>query len=250
MDLLALIEASLPQTQCQQCGFNGCQPYAQALLEPSTPINLCPPGGMEGIERLATILNRPIEPFTNDLYLKPPMRALIREKECIGCTHCIKACPVDAIIGSAKRMHTVWSEACTGCELCLASCPVDCIQMRELTQQEAENEHALTHEQTMQRALKYQTRYQRKQQRAFDKKNRFKNPLQTQQQKEAPQEKENLPMAKTDLLAQILAKAKEQKPNESQDKLFNQHKQQKIEQDMLKASKRQVRAYYARKNES
>ncbi len=130
--LLGKLNNSLPQTQCQQCGYDGCLPYAQALLEGGAPINLCPPGGEVGIQRIAEILQVPMLPFAAEWAAKaakPKVLAVIREAECIGCTACIKACPVDAILGANKRMHTVIAKECTGCELCVAPCPVDCIDM-------------------------------------------------------------------------------------------------------------------------
>ncbi|MBP6115752.1 MAG: RnfABCDGE type electron transport complex subunit B [Neisseriaceae bacterium] len=130
--LLAKLNNSLPQTQCQQCGYDGCLPYAQAMLEGAAPINLCPPGGDVGVRGLAEILDVPVLPFTSDMAAKaarPKTLAVIREADCIGCTACIKACPVDAILGANKRMHTVIAKECTGCELCVAPCPVDCIDM-------------------------------------------------------------------------------------------------------------------------
>ncbi|MBP6562814.1 MAG: RnfABCDGE type electron transport complex subunit B [Neisseriaceae bacterium] len=130
--LLAKLNNSLPQTQCQQCGYDGCLPYAQAMLEGVAPVNLCPPGGEAGIRCLAEILHVPVLSFAPDVAAKaakPKVLAVIREAECIGCTACIKACPVDAILGANKRMHTVIAQECTGCELCVAPCPVDCIDM-------------------------------------------------------------------------------------------------------------------------
>lgn len=128
------IDALLPQTQCGQCGHAGCQPYAQALARGEDSINRCPPGGEDGIRKLATLLQVDYLPFAADAPAqKPKAVALIDEATCIGCTLCIQACPVDAILGSAKQMHTVLADECTGCELCLAPCPVDCISMRPAT---------------------------------------------------------------------------------------------------------------------
>lgn len=116
----------LPQTQCAQCGYPGCRPYAEAIIH-GEAINLCPPGGSETVEQLSGLLSRPPEPMESE---KPPaVLARIREAECIGCTLCIAACPVDAIIGAPQLMHTVIDEHCTGCELCLEPCPVDCIDL-------------------------------------------------------------------------------------------------------------------------
>lgn len=125
------IDAILPQTQCGLCGFKGCMPYAEALSKKEAEINLCPPGGVDGLYAIAALLEKNPEPFLSDMQqkAKPASVAIIREAECIGCTKCIQACPIDAILGSAKKMHTVIATECTGCELCVAPCPVDCIEM-------------------------------------------------------------------------------------------------------------------------
>ncbi len=124
------IDALLPQTQCGKCDYNGCRPYAAAIAEGSADINQCPPGGEATIRQLAQLLGRPGKPL-NPAHGReePPKVAVIDEELCIGCVKCIRACPVDAILGSAKMMHTVIPEQCTGCELCIAPCPVDCIHM-------------------------------------------------------------------------------------------------------------------------
>ena len=129
------IDAILPQTQCGLCGYGGCMPYATAMSEENAPINLCPPGGIETLQALAVLLHQDAAPFIHDMRAKekPTMVAAIREAECIGCTKCISACPVDAIIGSAKNMHVILTDACTGCELCIPPCPVDCIDMLAIT---------------------------------------------------------------------------------------------------------------------
>ena len=124
------IQRILPQTQCGQCGFAGCQPYAAALARGEADIDRCPPGGAEGARALARLLGRQAKPVNPENGVEGPVRvALIREAECIGCTKCIQACPVDAIIGGSKLMHTVLPELCTGCELCIPPCPVDCIDL-------------------------------------------------------------------------------------------------------------------------
>ncbi len=129
-DPIERIEALLPQTQCQQCGYAGCRPYAEAISSGAADINRCPPGGEAVIADLADLLQRAPTPLdTRCGITKAPAVALIDEAWCIGCTLCIQACPVDAIAGAAKVMHTVIGDECTGCELCIPPCPVDCIQM-------------------------------------------------------------------------------------------------------------------------
>ena len=123
--LVEKIDGILPQTQCGQCGFPGCRPYAEAIAKGQADINLCPPGGMEGVRRLADLLGREVKAL--DAVEKPKSVAIIDENTCIGCTLCIQACPVDAIVGAAKQMHTIVAALCTGCELCLPPCPVECI---------------------------------------------------------------------------------------------------------------------------
>ena len=127
--LVEKIDAILPQTQCGQCGHPGCRPYAEALAEGRDTINRCPPGGEEGIRKLADLLNVEFLPYDGEVAPKLPALARIDEDRCIGCTLCLQACPVDAIVGAAKQMHTVIASECTGCELCLPPCPVDCIHM-------------------------------------------------------------------------------------------------------------------------
>ncbi len=127
--LVEKIDAILPQTQCGQCGYPGCKPYAEAIAKGEADINRCPPGGEDGVKRLAELLGVEPKPLDAGLAHKPKSVAVIDENLCIGCTLCIQACPVDAIVGAAKQMHTVIPELCTGCELCVAPCPVDCIHM-------------------------------------------------------------------------------------------------------------------------
>ncbi len=124
------INAILPQTQCGQCGYTGCKPYAAAIAAGDADINQCPPGGDRGIKKLAGLLGIDTKPL-NTFHGIPKANsvAMIDEPICIGCTLCIQACPVDAIVGAAKQMHTVIANECTGCELCLPPCPVDCIVM-------------------------------------------------------------------------------------------------------------------------
>ena len=131
MSTLEHLNQLLPQTQCRECGFMGCLPYAEALLSEDTAINLCAPGGEAVMQDIAQLLQRaPLAPAK----AHTPALAWIDEAVCIGCTACIRACPVDAIMGASKYMHTVLAEECTGCGLCVAPCPVDCIEMRPVEQ--------------------------------------------------------------------------------------------------------------------
>ena len=132
MNLIQRIDALLPQTQCGKCGHPGCKPYAEGIAQ-GEAINKCPPGGQETIAGLAQLLRVPVLELDTSRGEAPAQVAYIREAECIGCTKCIQACPVDAIVGAAKLMHTVIIDECTGCDLCVAPCPVDCIEMRPAT---------------------------------------------------------------------------------------------------------------------
>ncbi len=159
------IEGLLPQTQCGLCDTPGCAPYAKAIVEEGAPIDRCLPGGTIVLKKIADYLNVDPTPFLNEMTQKqkPPMLAIIDEDQCIGCTKCIQACPVDAIVGRAKHMHTVLNTECTGCELCVAPCPVDCIDMKILpeptydktlakTRFEARNARLAKHAQTRKQA--------------------------------------------------------------------------------------------------
>jgi len=129
-DLVEQVNDLLPQTQCAQCGYPGCRPYAAAVVDGTATINLCPPGGEDTIRRMARLLGRDPEPLA-----VPAVKAVavIDEPACIGCYHCRNACPVEAIVGTHQFMHTVIADECTGCELCVAPCPVDCITMTPLS---------------------------------------------------------------------------------------------------------------------
>ena len=129
------IDQLLPQTQCGQCSYPGCRPYAEAIAKQEVGINHCPPGGESTIQALADLLDVEALPLDEELQkVSVPTVAIIREETCIGCTLCIQACPVDAIVGAAKLMHTVIADECTGCDLCLPPCPVDCIDMIPVVQ--------------------------------------------------------------------------------------------------------------------
>lgn len=133
-DLAQRVDALLPQTQCTQCGYNGCWPYAQAIAAEQAPINQCPPGGERVIAALASLLGRQVIALNPTHGIEKPLEvAVIDEALCIGCTLCIQACPVDAIMGAARHMHTVLPKDCTGCALCVAPCPMDCIQMQPVS---------------------------------------------------------------------------------------------------------------------
>ena len=132
------IDALLPQTQCMRCGYPTCRAYADAIASGEADIDRCPPGGAEGIAALAALLDREPKPLDPACGVEsPPTVAFIDEAVCIGCTKCIRACPVDAIVGASKRMHTVIADECTGCGLCLPPCPVDCIRLPETATQPA-----------------------------------------------------------------------------------------------------------------
>jgi electron transport complex protein RnfB len=131
LELAARVDALLPQTQCTRCGYPGCEPYSQAIVRGEAEINQCPPGGTQTIHALADLLQRSALPLNPANGIEsPPRVAWIDEARCIGCARCLPPCPVDAIVGAARFMHTVLPSLCTGCELCLAPCPVDCIVMQ------------------------------------------------------------------------------------------------------------------------
>ncbi|EGY53594.1 RnfABCDGE type electron transport complex subunit B [Neisseria shayeganii] len=165
MSTAADLEALLPQTQCRQCGFDGCAPYAEAMAAGEAGIHLCPPGGETVMRELAALLDLPPRPLEQaDKAATPKVLAYIDEAACIGCTACIKACPVDAIMGASKQMHTVLADECTGCELCLPPCPVDCIELHPvpdafLPRARPERRAAAAHAKT--RYQRRQTRLQR-----------------------------------------------------------------------------------------
>lgn len=145
--LIERINDLLPQTQCRRCTFDGCKPYATAIARGEAGINQCPPGGEHTVAALAALLMREPGPVNPRFGVMPaqPAVAWIDEATCIGCTRCIQACPVDAIIGGSKFMHTVIADECTGCELCIPPCPVDCIEMRPKAMHSAAPDVAVAH---------------------------------------------------------------------------------------------------------
>lgn len=162
------IDAALPQTQCTKCGYSGCRPYAQAIAAGNADINRCPPGGEEGIARLAALTGKDVISLDRTRGESGLERiAVIDEAWCIGCTLCIQACPVDAIVGAPKLMHTVLFAECTGCELCIEPCPVDCIDMRSIETLRAEGAHGPfpAHADWSSAASHFRTRYEARNQR-------------------------------------------------------------------------------------
>lgn len=157
--LITAIENALPQTQCGLCEYSGCKPYAEAIAYNNESIDRCLPGGIRTLRALGIITQQNSTPFETEMTkkAKPAMLAVIREAECIGCTKCIQACPVDAIIGASKEMHTVIADVCTGCELCIEPCPVDCIDLIEIAERDEQTQ------QTFAQALKkrYEVRNKR-----------------------------------------------------------------------------------------
>lgn len=163
MSLAEQIDALLPQTQCQRCSYPACKPYAKAIAAGEAEINQCPPGGEATISALAELLQRPALPLNPEYGKFCPDRivAIIDEQQCIGCTLCIQACPVDAIIGAAKLMHTVILEECSGCELCLPPCPVDCIELIKAESAPASIQTQWSEQHAKKARQRFQTRQQR-----------------------------------------------------------------------------------------
>lgn len=169
--MIEQINDLLPQTQCGQCGFKGCRPYAEAMATGKAEINQCPPGGEAGILALSALLNLPFKPLNPDYGChKPKQVAFIVEQDCIGCVKCLAVCPVDAILGAAKFMHTVLAAECTGCELCVTPCPVDCIVMKPVTEPDSLTKKA----QSQLAKRRYEARCLRKKQQALEQAERIR----------------------------------------------------------------------------
>jgi electron transport complex protein RnfB len=198
------IDAILPQTQCGECGYAGCLPYAQALAEGKASIDHCPPGGTTTLLALGQLLNIDSRPYLDKVKktTRAPATAVIREDDCIGCTKCIKACPVDAIIGSAKHMHYILQHECTGCGLCIEPCPVDCIELQILD--------APAYEPTTAR-LRYHAKKQRLLQDELDKQQRYQEKRQLVEKNQGVQEDKR---AKQDYILQALARSQAKKERE------------------------------------
>lgn len=222
--LVDQIESLLPQTQCRQCGYQGCRPYAQAIADGTAKHNQCPPGGHEGIVRLSQLLNieaRPLNPQNG--VEQPRTVAVINPALCIGCTLCIQACPVDAIVGTAKHMHIVLQDWCTGCHLCVPPCPVDCIDSVVVTTQTGWQ--AWSSEQAdlaRARHTRHLKRLQTKQANAddtssSDQSSKKITPITSNVSPTMVHEKKEngYPMLKQSLIAEALAKAKARRDSES-----------------------------------
>ncbi|MFW0022901.1 MAG: RnfABCDGE type electron transport complex subunit B [Coxiella endosymbiont of Dermacentor nuttalli] len=164
-ELIDKLNDLLPQTQCGLCNYEACRPYATAIVNNKATINCCLPGGVETLINVATQLGEDPTPYIADMHKKAklPSIANIREEECVGCTKCIQVCPTDAIIGGAKLMHTIITDACTGCERCLPPCPMNCIEIKTLP---SINTEAKKH-----RAQKWRLRYEKRQKRLINDKN-------------------------------------------------------------------------------
>ena len=136
MNSIDAINALLPQTQCEACGYKGCKPYAEALAHNQATIDLCAPGGVKTLEKLAHYFKIDTAPYLSTVTknYRPPSVAIIDEDRCIGCLKCVNACPIDAIVGAPKLMHTVVSDLCSGCGLCVEPCPMDCIEIKPLAE--------------------------------------------------------------------------------------------------------------------
>jgi len=207
--LIEKIDAILPQTQCKKCGFAGCRPYAEAIVEGSADINQCPPGGQQGIQKIAELLGIPTKPL-NTMHGFPgslQVVAWIDESLCIGCTFCIQSCPVDAIVGTAKQMHTVIADECTGCDLCIAPCPMDCISMIPVDKKVADLANSSIEAAKKQAADKARSRYQFRQQRITHDEKQADRKARTKELIQPPQAQTNPEVRKQAIIAAALKRA-------------------------------------------
>lgn len=199
------INACLPQTQCEECGYKGCKPYAEAIAQGEARIDLCPPGGVRVVNQLAKVLDIDPAPYLTkaEQQYRAPSIASIDEPLCIGCVKCIKACPVDAIVGSAKLMHTVVPDLCTGCGLCVEPCPMDCITMQPAKERD---DATLT-----QLATQWQTQYEARIQRQAKKTQQ----AQTQHEHAKLRQAHDAKAAKKAAIAEAIARVNARRQDES-----------------------------------
>ncbi len=204
----AEIDTLLPQTQCQECGYQGCLPYAEAIARGEEAINRCAPGGIDTLQALAKLLDEDPQPHLEFVQsrAKPEQVAKIREAECIGCMKCIKACPVDAIMGSNKLMHVVIADECTGCELCVEPCPMDCIDIIALAESRPHTKQAQA-DHARQRYYQHQQRIQQRQAERYNKLQAAKKPQQTIKSANEAQ------AAKQTYIAEAIARVKNKRDN-------------------------------------
>lgn len=202
-DLINRIDELLPQTQCGECGYGACLPYAEAIAQQGEALNLCPPGGVKTLTALGKLMQQDISAYEAQVAAntRPPEVAYIREDLCIGCTKCITACPVDAIVGAGKLMHTVITDDCTGCRLCIEPCPMDCIDLLPIER---------TTQEQQQQAQRSRARYQRHQTRlkGDEKSSKQQHQQAKQAQKSAEQSAEE---ARQAYIANALARVKAKK---------------------------------------